>query len=137
MRHHFRDPSKSEGYKPKQYVPKPVQKKEYDYDEEIENFILKMNSVDPFSKVLIEGIDLVEKHQVNQPKNLVINLPSPKDSNIDENENEVVQVNDKSSNGSKDTNSNEENSEDGTSEKKDTSVANEEKYNMGRDDACK
>ena len=57
----------------------------------------------------------------------MIHLPSQKDSNIDENENKAVQVKDKSSNGSKDTNSNEENSEDGTSEKKDTSVANEEK----------
>ena len=71
---HLRNPEKSDDYNPMYYVP--IKKRDDDYDKEIEDFILSMGNTDPYAKILIEGMELIEEKEEKKPVDMLINTPS-------------------------------------------------------------
>ena len=97
MRNHYFDPAKKANYEPKYYVPTNEFGSE-DYDEEIENLVLKMGNADPYTKVLIEGMDLMENKSNTIDESMLINTPS--DEEKQEPTENTSSVNNKSMNNS-------------------------------------
>jgi len=49
------------------YTIKPEQEED-DYDEELVDFMLKTHTTDPYTKILVEGLDLLEKEEEKAPE---------------------------------------------------------------------
>ena len=91
---HFKDPQSDVDYRPKYYAPET---RSEDYDEEMEDFILNMGDVDPYMKVLIEGMNLVDKDKENESnlESLVINLPEEDLERIEKETQQAIETSNK------------------------------------------